>query len=485
LAEAVGQILGIDWGMVGAALTFLGIVVGAVITLVLYQHGQLLAQVKDEQDRARIREQLTTDAGIASRFGDGIAGLMTCIDGYFGPRLGWRAFDRCLLHAYLYPILLFVAAWVAGASGELGAVEVLSTTAWWQRLLTALAMTFAVAWGFVVFPRMSEVQRASRQYVQSWLEKSSLASHEPVSRFKLSRNLLIAGIFLLTIVPLTFVVNFSFVFLGVGIVIVVGGTISELIIFAIVALFVICGSPAGKIAIVVMIAIAFSFTFAGAAAATTILLLYVALPIANAALDWLSWAVTRSLMRRSTNWAGAALNAISIASRLALDLGLAFVSLCVLALLLPNVVEGTNWLFGWLEWPTIAWLPLLNQALEAPFTQGVFVTGMLLTTLVPTLLHVAAGLFRLFVVWSGGGSAMAARMPVDATTPIVESDCQAVAWFLLRRRLWLIPATIATVLLVVPLAWLLTALTGPIGIFLGDLALCGTSWSHGLCPLWD
>ena len=280
-------------------------------------------------------------------------------------------------------------------------------------------------------------------------------------------------------------INLFFYFFGVVIVFFVGGAIAELIIFAVVALLVVSGVPAGAIAIFIVIAIAFSFTLAGAAAATTIMVLYVALPIANAALDWLSWAVTRWLLRRSSDVAGATLAAISMASRLALDLGIAFLSLCLMALLLPNVIEGTNWLFARFAWPTIAWLPLLNQALEAPFTQGLFVTGMLLTTLVPTLLHVAAGLFGVFAVWSGGGNAMVARIPVEATTHMEESTCQAVAWYLLRRQIWLIPAILATVLLVLPLAWLLTFLTGPIGLFLADLALCGTSWSHGLCPFWD
>ena len=170
MTEGADQAFGIDWGLVGAVIAFVGVVAGAAITLVLYQHGQLIAQVKDEKDRARIRERLSSDAGIASRFRDGIAGLITRIDDYFGPRLSWRAFDRCVLHAYLYPILLFVAAWVAGGSGELGAVEVLSTAAWWQRLLTALAMILAISWGFVVIRSVGTIARVSRRYVQSWLD---------------------------------------------------------------------------------------------------------------------------------------------------------------------------------------------------------------------------------------------------------------------------------------------------------------------------
>ncbi len=162
MAESAGQTFGIDWGMVGAAIAFFGIVVGAAITLVLYQHGQLLAQVKDQEDRARIRAKLTSDAGIATRFRDGIAGLITRIDGYFGPRLGWRAFDRCLLHAYLYPILLFVAAWVAGGGGALGIVTVFGDVNALQRLWIFVALILAVSSIFVVAAITGRILAAMR-----------------------------------------------------------------------------------------------------------------------------------------------------------------------------------------------------------------------------------------------------------------------------------------------------------------------------------
>jgi hypothetical protein len=173
---------------------------------------------------------------------------------------------------------------------------------------------------------------------------------------------------------------------------------------------------------------------------------------------------------------------LGISVRLLFDLAFAFASLCLLAIILSNTVEITNRLSATLDWPTIAWRNLLHQAVDAPFSQGLFVTGMLLTTLVPTLLHIIAGLFGVFAVWTFGAREVATLIPDDPAADMLPSAQQRVAWLLIRRRLWLIPATLCCLPLVAFLAAILSIFTGPIGLFLADLALCGTSWSHGLCP---
>jgi hypothetical protein len=56
-----------------------------------------------------------------------------------------------------------------------------------------------------------------------------------------------------------------------------------------------------------------------------------------------------------------------------------------------------------------------------------------------------------------------------------------VAWHLLFQKLWLLPAILC------PLVFLLVLVTAashwlmPLGLLLADIALCATSWSHGLC----
>lgn len=213
-----------------------------------------------------------------------------------------------------------------------------------------------------------------------------------------------------------------------------------------------------------------------------ILVFYVALPIANAVLDWVSWIITRWLLRRPADSARSGRLALGIGTRLFFDLVFAFASLCLLALAVPNAIELSNRLFARLALPEVSWLTLLDQAVEAPFSSGFFVTGMLLTTLLPTLMHVVAGLFGVFAVWTLGGREMVALIPADGTESMPPSDQQRVAWFMIRRRLWLVPAILACLPLVAVLAYGVTFFTGPIGLFLADIALCGSSWAHGICP---
>ena len=47
-------------------------------------------------------------------------------DRFFGPRLlSFRAFDRCLLIAFVYPILLFVGAWALGGTHQMAGEDFL------------------------------------------------------------------------------------------------------------------------------------------------------------------------------------------------------------------------------------------------------------------------------------------------------------------------------------------------------------------------
>ena len=117
--------------------------------------------------------------------------------------------------------------------------------------------------------------------------------------------------------------------------------------------------------------------------------------------------------------------------------------------------------------------------MAAPFSSGLFVTGMLLTTLVPTLLHVAAGLFGVFAVWSLAARDAVRLIPADPAGDMRPSAQQRAAWLLVRRRLWLIPAALSCIPLVAALTYGLTFFTGPIGLFLADLAIWSTGWAHG------
>ncbi|OGL60719.1 MAG: hypothetical protein A3J27_08630 [Candidatus Tectomicrobia bacterium RIFCSPLOWO2_12_FULL_69_37] len=112
------------------------------------------------------------------------------------------------------------------------------------------------------------------------------------------------------------------------------------------------------------------------------------LPIANALLDYLSWAASRKLVRHAIESDS---RAIAVGHLLA-DTGLALAFLFGLALFLPMAIQGMNRGFVWVGWPAVEWDGFLEAAAAAPFSQGLMVNGMLLTTLIPTALHFLVGL---------------------------------------------------------------------------------------------
>ncbi|MGZ0190699.1 MAG: hypothetical protein ACKVH0_22315, partial [Alphaproteobacteria bacterium] len=66
-----------------------------------------------------------------------------------------------------------------------------------------------------------------------------------------------------------------------------------------------------------------------------------------------------------------------------------------LAALLPACIAAFNALMIQLEAPVLDWRDYLAVTMHAPFTEGLSVTLMLVTTLLPTLLHAFAALLLL------------------------------------------------------------------------------------------
>ncbi len=114
----------------------------------------------------------------------------------------------------------------------------------------------------------------------------------------------------------------------------------------------------------------------------------------NALFDWPSWAASRWLMRRL--WADATRpgflrRAGAILAHLAVDGAIAIACLFGLAIVLINFAHA-------IDLPEF-WDETLNAAKEAPFsTMGSTMTVMLLSTLVPTALHLFFALFALAAI---------------------------------------------------------------------------------------
>ncbi len=117
-------------------------------------------------------------------------------------------------------------------------------------------------------------------------------------------------------------------------------------------------------------------------------------PLLNALFDWLSLQVSRYFLKIVVREDSPLLIFIDILS----DLIMAIIFMLALVLVLPAVVEWFNYLYGLFD-PTanVDWRSYAQAALSQPFGKGLMVTTMLISTLIPTLLHVMLGLFAFLI----------------------------------------------------------------------------------------
>jgi hypothetical protein len=121
------------------------------------------------------------------------------------------------------------------------------------------------------------------------------------------------------------------------------------------------------------------------------------LPIINGLWDWLSWWITRWLGRHLLSTLGEArdlqLRAATIAGHGVLDLILAVALLAAMAFFLAFGFEAYNRMAiaqRGEDLPVFALEPFLANAADHPWTEGLWLTVMLISTLVPTALHMVA-----------------------------------------------------------------------------------------------
>lgn len=134
---------------------------------------------------------------------------------------------------------------------------------------------------------------------------------------------------------------------------------------------------------------------------STLILFFAILPLLNALIDWVSWGVSRKLGVLIL-WRGPSIRII--AQHAAIDAALAIVFLTGLTVTLVATIEGYNALaLSFNIRPPLELEALIGVVAAHPWgSDGIWVTIMLLSTLVPTAAHgvmlVASGL----TLWPGG-----------------------------------------------------------------------------------
>ena len=178
----------------------------------------------------------------------------------------------------------------------------------------------------------------------------------------------------------------------------VAGAAFDVVVGAGVAVVIFVGAIAGAgviaVAIAFVVICAVAGILAGAAATVVGIGPLIIPPCLNALFDWPSWAVSRWLMgrlRADATLSGFYRRAVALLAHLAIDGAIAIACLFGLAILLINMSHVMD--------VSDLWSETLSAAREAPFSAtGSTMTVMLLSTLVPTALHLFFALFALAAI---------------------------------------------------------------------------------------
>ena len=479
----------VEWGAVGALLALISIGV-SIWVFNKTSHQAMLRDVRSPEWRTYFLNILTSGNSLGEKYQSSLKRLAGSFDWYFGRnRLGWGAFYRCVQIAFAYPILLFIAAYAVGGSNEISGVAMypVPETAW-DRLWRAVLLASFIAAVFVwvrftanfesgLIPHLRAVfgvgQRAERTRVSVIVDGMIIAASIAFSTMCGVLVALLAG---------------GEPEVGVAAIGVSGAVAISGVVAVTVAMLVPerrIGEAAGSAARFVFLAGAGGIAAVAAVAAAITgeagigmwAAFYFVLPIANGILDWFSWAVTRwfigSAMTRRPGW--------GIPAKALGDLLFAGLCLVLLVALLPILINCTNILLP--EDYEIDWIVVAEAARRDPFGEGFMVTGMLLTTLVPTAFHLYAANYALIVVPVMQNDEVIGRYrdaPMDRLIddPVLLDDVLAE----LRKRKrpdWLPIAVLVLVMLVFGIAfsWLVPTFAD----LLYGWSMCAAGNQPGMC----
>ncbi|MGL4974888.1 MAG: hypothetical protein ACRC56_06320, partial [Bosea sp. (in: a-proteobacteria)] len=121
--SGIGWLLSQPWFQGLTAL--LGLLGTAAFAWCIWRLKRLQAQLADRQDRARIKAALEAETTPLERYTRNVGALNARIRAFYGAPFSWTAFERSLLVAIVYPLLLFLVAWVVGGVGTIGDIILL------------------------------------------------------------------------------------------------------------------------------------------------------------------------------------------------------------------------------------------------------------------------------------------------------------------------------------------------------------------------
>ncbi len=348
-----------------------------------------------------------TKPGLAARYRDLIATGLRAAEVLYGPATGlsWRGYSACLLVAFVYPLFLWHLAWCLEGPGRLAGASAFGETvqgAWrWLGLTILWLSLLALGFFFSRFSRILEFfeNRSLRVTPRTELIHSLLEApvREFIPQLAIAAAISMGG------------------FMAFGVIVNVPGVAALAAFVAFISFYVVVAVvTAGTVGVVgaVRAVVAFvtagafftvgAFGAGGAIVAVVYLTFVLIVPMANALLDHVSVQVSRWLLSDLVARRGAAWQGLMVLGHIMADVIAAGLFLVILAVLLPAVLQLANWAFDAFGWSLVEWGLYLDAARHDPFGAGLLVTGMLATTLLPTVLHLLAAGGALVLPGIGG-----------------------------------------------------------------------------------
>ncbi len=452
-----------DWSLifsgVGAGAGVFGVVIGLISLWSLWARAEdkLEERIRDDEDRAELRRELSRYAQGGMNWRNRLVRLNAFLDGpmFEGPWWGGMAFGRCYQIAMIYPALMLLAAWAVATVGDFGGAPMgfPETDTGWGRAWRAGVALMASAVAFYMFS-------LDWDHPPSWMQRIL----NFIGAFgRPGKWIAESGVGAL-ILAVTFTV-----LAGAG-----AGTVAGAVAVAVAVTLTVAGTGAAVGAAIGAAIVAVNAAINGADGQVALWVsLFLLLPLLNAALDWLSWGVTRFLLRRAAQSGGGFLGWIVLIGELIIDLLAAALFLTALAILLPVVFELWNRIaFG----AHVDWVQMANDALRDPFGVGLLVTGMLVTTFLPTLIHLSYGLYG--AVYAVGGDVLGLQRDLSPGK-LIPSKIHRLARRIMYLRLsWIPSILLALITMAVLMAPFYFWLDG-FALHLREAAYWGVDWIWG------
>lgn len=364
-----------DWlDTIALCITVAGIILGLI-------YSQILHSPTTRQRFIAVLQK----SKVRNLYQAGVLWFLAFLQHVYGDKKSLRALNVSLLLAYLYPTLFFLFSYsYVGGTGQFSSLNILPEhyeKKFWI-FLFVIGFSLALSWLFI---------------------------HGVCTNFKSGGYIWVSallmvfiGLFGLIVLMIESASLLAFIVMLISTVTGVAAILSAIASIGLFPFF------AAIFSSIVMIGI--SVWGRNHNLSMTVLFFYLYLPVANALLDWLSWWISRFFMERTTT---EHVSVRVIVLDVTADFIIAVLFMLILVLLLPvgaigldalytNAIDANTGLT-----PQTQWQDYAVWARDEPWGKGIMVTLMLVTTLIPTLLHIFLGLVA-FYIHAFKGQALAA-----------------------------------------------------------------------------